>query len=67
MNQTHRGTPGPGPTMPDGGRAQWARECRVYAERARYESRTPISADDITNLRIVLATSKDVQDVIERA
>lgn len=67
MNQTHRGTPGPVPTMPDGGRAQWAREARVYAERVKYAARTPISVDDITNLRIVLGTAQTVQDVIERA
>jgi hypothetical protein len=57
----------PGPTLPDAGRAQWAREVSALAGHAQYTGREPISTDDLLNLRIVLETSKDVTDVIERA
>lgn len=52
------------PTAPDPSRGLWARFARIEMEHRRFESRPVISKDDILNLTITLATSKDVLDVI---
>ena len=57
-------------TMPDPTRHAWA--AKALAESAseglsaKWAGLQVITADDITNLKITLATSQDVQDVIER-
>lgn len=55
----------PLPTAPDPGRRAWARLVMLQAEHRRFESRKPISGDDVTNVKIVLGLANTVQEVID--